>query len=93
MTQWNEFVDGFKALKNKQELEAFAGRFGLRWHGMRTPSHVIAAGTVDGTDMQIKLTEHDHGGAAPELSDMAAIEVDDKVVQEIMFSPPGWQES
>jgi hypothetical protein len=93
MTQWNEFVDGFKTLKNKDELEAFADRFGLQWNGMGTPSRVIAAGTVDGTDTQIKLTEHDRGGAAPELSDMAAIEVDDKVVQEIMFSPPGWQEA
>ena len=31
--------------------------------------------------------------AVPAAGDMAAIEVDDKVIQEIMFSPPGWQES
>jgi hypothetical protein len=93
MTDWHEFIDGFKALKNREELEAFAERFGLQWHGMGDTSRVIAAGVVDGRELQIKLTERDRGGASPELSDMAAVEVDGQVVQEIMFSPPGWQES
>jgi hypothetical protein len=93
MTPWNEFIDGFKTLKNRLELQAFAERFGLQWHGMQDASPVIASGAVAGRNLQIKFTERDRGGASPELSDMAAVEVNARVIQEIMFSPPGWQES
>jgi hypothetical protein len=87
------FIDDFKTIENKEELHAFVERHGLLWQPPTNTLHVIAQGSVDGADVQVRLTAHDQGGAAPELSDMAALIIDGTLVQEIMFSPPGWQEA